>query len=298
MLGHRFFSKAAGLLCVLASLGAGVLPAAAQSPAPGAGFADPQGLPQRAAAQDIDPVYRGPSIDTLATIRKRGMLRVGVVEGAPMVLHDSSGKLTGLGIDLSRRLADDLGVPVSFIETSWPSVVPDLIGRQFDLVVSDLWVTAQRALVVNFTSAITVESIYLVASKTTAPHRKTRADFNQDGTRIAVYSGTTQEQVAQRLFPLATLIRLTGGADHLEAVLSGKADAALLPTVLPQQVVAGAPDKLYLPLAEPLSGVPVALATRKGDPEFIGFLNTWLDMQRYDGWLGERAGFWVDAMTK
>ncbi len=302
MFGHRFFYKAVGLLCVLAGLGAVALPAAAQSAAqsaaPGAGFVDPQGLPPRASAPDIDPVYRGPAIDTLATIRKRGILRVGVVQGAPMVLHDRAGKLSGLGIDLGRRLADDLGVQVAFVETSWPSVVPDLIGRQFDLVVSDLWVTAQRALVVNFTNAITVESIYLVASNTTAPNRKTRADFNTSGTRIAVYSGTTQEQVAQRLFPLATLVRLTGSADHLEAVLTGTADAALMPMVTPQRVVDSAPDKLYLPLAEPLSGVPVALATRKGDPEFVGFLNTWLDMQRYDGWLGERAGFWVDSIAK
>lgn len=301
MPGHRHLLKALTLLCLLLGL-LQVLPASAQPAAPpsapGAGFADPQGLAPRAPVQDIDPVYRGPSIDTLATIRKRGTLRIGVVAGAPMVMHDSSGALTGLGIDLGRRLADDLGVQVAFVETSWPSVIPDLLGRQFDLIVSDLWVTAQRALVVNFSNAITVESIYLIANKTSAPNRKARADFNQPGTRIAVYATTTQDQVARRLFPLATLVRLTGSGDALQTVLDDKADAALLPTDAPQRVVAGAPDKLYLPLTQPLSGALVALALRKGDPEFLAFLNTWLDMQRYDGWIGERAEFWANAMAK
>ena len=298
MFGHPQFFKTIAMLCIWVGLGAMVLPVAAQPTAPGAGFSDPQGLAPRAPTPDIEPVYRRPGVDTLATIRKRGSLRVGVVHGAPMVMQNNAGELTGLGIDLGRRLADDLGVQVAFVETSWPSVIPDLLGRQFDLIVSDLWVTAQRALVVNFSNAITVESIYLVASKTSAPNRKTRADFNQSGTRIAVYGATTQEQVARRLFPQATLVRLSGSGNALQAVLDNEADAALVPTVSPQRLVAEAPDRLYLPLAQPLSGAMVALAVRKGDPEFLAFLNTWLDMQRYDGWLGERAEFWSNSTDR
>ena len=53
------------------------------------GLVDPEGIPPRPPAVDIAPVYRGPAVDTLATIRKRGVLRVGVATAEPMVMHDA-----------------------------------------------------------------------------------------------------------------------------------------------------------------------------------------------------------------
>jgi len=35
-----------------------------------------------------------------------------------------------------------------------------------------------------------------------------------------------------------------------------------------------------------------ALGVRKGDPDFVIFLNTWLSLQRDEGWLSERASHW------
>ncbi|UCH17685.1 MAG: hypothetical protein JSW36_01170, partial [Burkholderiales bacterium] len=69
-------------LTMAALLWSMLLPAHAQQAAagagPGSGFADPRAAPRRPPTPDIEPVYRGPSIDMLATIRMRGALRVGV----------------------------------------------------------------------------------------------------------------------------------------------------------------------------------------------------------------------------
>jgi polar amino acid transport system substrate-binding protein len=35
------------------------------------------------------------------------------------------------------------------------------------------------------------------------------------------------------------------------------------------------------------------MAVRKGDPDWLSFLNTWLDLQREQGWLDERARHWA-----
>jgi hypothetical protein len=37
------------------------------------------------------------------------------------------------------------------------------------------------------------------------------------------------------------------------------------------------------------------MAVPKGDPDFLAFLNTWLDMQRESGWLAGRAGHWATS---
>jgi polar amino acid transport system substrate-binding protein len=269
-------------------------PAPASPTAPGAGFADPAGVAQRQPRRDIEPVYRRPAFDTLATIRKRGVLRVGVAVNEPVVMHDAQGNLVGFSIDAARRLADDMGVQVEFVETSWSGIIPDLLNREFDLVMSGLWVTIPRALVINYSTPTAVEGVYVIASRGAAAGLKSPEDLDRAGTKIVVYAGTLQERLAARRFPKATLVKVDGDSDHLAPVLAGEAQAVLVPTFAPQVIVRAAPDKLALPFAQPLSRASAAFGVRKGDPDFLNFLESWLAVQRDEGWLDERTQFWSD----
>jgi polar amino acid transport system substrate-binding protein len=280
------------MAAALLMMGLATLAAAQPANGTGWGMADPQQAARRPAMADVEPVFRGPTVDTLATIRKRGILRVGVAISEPMAMHDAKGALVGYSIDLARRLADDLGVQVEFVETSWSGVIPDLLDRQFDLIAAGLWVTAPRALVINFTQPSASEGIYLISNKASAG-LQSAADFNRPGMKIAVYAGTPQERLAARLFPQASLVKVEGDGDQLAPVLEGKAQAALVPTFAPQVFVRSAPDKLALPLDKPLSTTSAALGIRKGDADFLAYLNTWLMMQRDEGWLDERAAYWA-----
>ena len=60
----------------------------------------------------------------------------------------------------------------------------------------------------------------------------------------------------------------------------------------PQTLLQAAPGQLYLPCTAPLASTPAAMAVRKGDPDFLHLLNTWLTLQRDSGWLDERVLFW------
>jgi polar amino acid transport system substrate-binding protein len=289
MIDRRLLLLALGSGAGLTTLGARAQAPAA--PAPG-GFADPQGVPRRAPPPDVEPVWRGPSIDTLATLRRRGLMRVGVVPVEPMVMHDGQAGWRGYSVDLARRLADDLGVRLELVPTSWPRVIPDLLERQYDVIITGLWVTAARALVVNFTQPTAVEGVYLVASSSRAARRLRRADYDQIDTTLAVGTATPQEQVARQLFPRARLLPLDDGSELL-AVRDGRATAALVPTLSAEALIGAAGDGLFLPLAEPLARTSAAMAVRKGDPDWLAFLNTWLELQREQGWLEERARHWA-----
>ncbi len=265
--------------------------AAAPAPATGGGS---QAATTRVAPRDVEPVTRGGTVDTLATVRKRGVLRVGVAISEPTVMHDANGKLVGFSIDAARRLAEDMGVDVEFVETSWSGIIPDLLNRESDLIMSGLWVTVPRALVINFTTPTAVEGLHVIASRAAAARFKTPADLDRAGTKIVVYAGTLQERLAARRFPKATLVKLSGDADHLAPVLAGEADAVLVPTFAPEVIVRAAPDRLALLFAKPLSSASAAIGVRKGDFDFVNFLESWLAVQRDEGWLDERASYWAD----
>jgi polar amino acid transport system substrate-binding protein len=286
--------RTAALAALLAT---GLAPAAwaqtAAAPAsPGSSFVDPA-RPVLAAPPEARVVWRAPAVDTLATLRQRGHLRVCVVPVEPMVMHNAKGDFVGFSIDLSRKLAQDLGVDVDFVPSSWGHVIGDLASRQCDLIASGLWMTVQRALVVNFTAPTVHDGVYLVASQAKAPGKTSLADFDQPGMTVAVYAGTQQEALARRLLPKARLMATAD--DPLQLVLQGQAQAALAPTLSPQTLLQAAPGQLYLPRTAPLASTPAAMAVRKGDPDFLHLLNTWLTLQRDSGWLDERVLFWSNS---
>jgi polar amino acid transport system substrate-binding protein len=246
-----------------------------------------------AARTEVAPVMQTLGIDTLATIRKRGVVRVGVITVEPMVMRGSDGNYTGFSIDLMRRMAQEMDVAVEFMETKSLFMIQELLDGRFDLIATGLWVTTERAMVINFSNATASEGVYIVASKARAGRRLQVADYDQPGVKIAVFSNTAQEKLAARLFPKAQVVRVDG--NEVLAVTQGLADAALVPTLAPRALLQRAPDKLFLPSEQAISHTPAAFGVRKGDPDFLNFLNTWLSLRRGEGWLDERAAFWASS---
>ncbi|WP_164885072.1 transporter substrate-binding domain-containing protein [Rubrivivax rivuli] len=283
---------APALALALAGLAAST---AASAQTPPAGGDLPVGAVTSTAAAgkaDVAPVMRPPAVDTLATIRRRGVLRVGVITVEPMVMRSASGELSGYSIDLMRRMAQEMGVAVEFIETKSLFMMQELLDGRFDLLATGLWMTTERAMIINFSEPTASEGVHLVANKARAGKRLQLADYNQPEVKIAVYSNTAQEKLARRVFPKAQVVRVDG--NELLPVIQGAVHAALVPTLAPASLLTRAPEKLFLPRGEQaVSHTPVALGLRKGDPDFLNFLNTWLSLRRGEGWLEERAAFWA-----
>lgn len=231
--------------------------------------------------------------DTLAEIRARGVMRVGVALTAPMVVH-SHGTVAGFSVDVAKQLAEDLGVRVEFVQSSWQQVVPELVAGRTDVVIAGLWPTIQRATQVNFTSPTVLEGVYLFASR--AASGRTKGDFDRPGVRIASFPGTTQARAARKHFPRATHVDVQPDEKEFDYLVRGRADAAVVSTISAVGALQGARHRVALPFTEPLQTTPAAMAIRKGDPDFLNFLDTWLELRRGDGWLDERAAHWVEEM--
>jgi len=62
-------------------------------------------------------------------------------------------------------------------------------------------------------------------------------------------------------------------------------------------LLAKAGNKLFLPLADPLARSREAFVVRKGDPDFLSFLDTWIRCQEDTGWLAERHKYWFGGFA-
>ncbi|VEE07248.1 amino acid ABC transporter substrate-binding protein [Neisseria animalis] len=75
-------------------------------------------------------------------INNKGTITVGT-EGtyAPFTYHDESGKLTGYDVEVTRAVADKLGITVEFKETQWDSMMAGLKAERFDVVANQVGLT-------------------------------------------------------------------------------------------------------------------------------------------------------------
>lgn len=102
--------------------------------------------------------------DQLADVKKAGELVVGTeMQFAPFDFLDN-GKQQGLNAELFKALGDEMGVKVRFIDLPWPSVLPGLEAKKFDVVAGPIIVTKARKERYRFLDPIAEATVSLLKS--------------------------------------------------------------------------------------------------------------------------------------
>lgn len=247
-----------------------------------------------AAPKPTPPPAVLPNTDTLMAIRQRGRLNVGFAKFTPWAMNDKNGKLIGFEIDVARKLAEDLGVELNLMPTGQAALLGDLITRRFDILVTGMYPTPQRALQVNFSEPYSSSKIELVASREKMRGKGDEKDYNDESVTIGVVSGTVYDQFAAKRFPRAKVQYFDDEASLMEAVGSGNISAAIASSPAPEFAMKHGGAKIFRPLADPMQTMDESFVIRKGDVDFLNYLNTWIRYYERNGWLRERRKFWFD----
>lgn len=219
--------------------------------------------------------------DTLAAIKKRGVLRVGVGLYSPQAAQAPSGKLSGTDIDLLNRYAKQLGVKTEFTVVGFDVLVAGLQTKKWD-VTTALITSEERKKVAWFsTPTYTVDQVYFVKADS---EYQTIADLNKPEVTIINTVGSYDEQVREKYLPKSTSRAVAGmtTAQQIAEVLSGRADAANVETPFTtlrmrnqfKDQIRFIPD--ITSGGKPLETSPVAFAIPKGDAALRRSLNAFL----------------------
>lgn len=247
----------------------------------------PPGSPSWAAAAE--------KAGMLASVKERGVMRVGFSTFVPWAMQDKDGKFIGFEIDVATRLARDLGVKVEFIPTKWAGIVPALLTGQFDIIIAGMSVTPERAAKVDFTIPYDYAGMDLVANKEKAAGFSRLEDFNKPEVVLSARTGGSAKAAIEAHMPKATVRYFDEEAQALQEVLSGRAYAFVSSAPLPAFQAARHPERLFRPLADTFTKEPIAFALRKGDAASLRELNGWIEKARKDGWLKERKHYWFET---
>ena len=227
-------------------------------------------------------------------IQARETIKVGVARFCGSVMRGADGGLIGFDIDIAEKIADEMEVEVEFVMVDFEDIIPDLIDEEFDVIISSLGMTTQRSLRVNFTAPADTFGLVIVVNKTLTQGVAKLEDLNSASVTFAAVSESTAEDFLNERLPKAKPLLLTSDANVLQALLNGTAHAAGLYEPSPTLWIEENPDTLQrLPgVDQQYNTIPGGFALRKGDVDALNFFNSWIAVNKANGWLKERSDYW------
>jgi len=229
----------------------------------------------------------------LEDIAARGTIRIGTTgDYIPMSwLNPATGEYEGIDAELSKIIADSLGVQIEYVPTTWPTLTADMLAGKFDIALCGISRNFARAKIMAMSDAYG-EGLFgktILCRKTDAKKFKSVADLNRPDVRIMINPGGTNEKFARANLPKATLVVHEDNADIPIQIAEGKADIMITEAVEAISWVKREP-RLAAPLVKtPFAGTKhsCGILMQKGDQEFLNYINFVLAELRMDGRLAE-----------
>jgi len=245
-----------------------------------------------AVADDIELARKS----TLNDITERGELRVGFEAGyLPFEMADKKGNFIGFDIDVAKEMAKAMGVKFVPVNTAWDGIIPALITKKFDILISGMTITQERNLKVNFADPYIIVGQTILLNKKHEGKVTSYKDLNDPKYTVTSKLGTTGEQAIKRLIPKANYKSFEVESEAALEVLTGKADATVYDLPFCATFMAQQGEGKLIFLDEPFTFEPLAWAVRKGDPDFLNWLNNFLRQIKNDGRYDRIYDKWIKS---
>jgi len=220
---------------------------------------------------------------TLNKIVQRGELRIGLDPGyMPFEMKDKKGRLIGYDIDMGKKMAKDMGVKAKFVSVAWDGIIAGLVTEKYDIIMGGMTITQARNLKVNFSDPYIVIGQTMMMKKKLGSVIKTAADLDRKEYTIATKLGVTGEIAARKFFKKAKILTFETEADAASEVLNGRADAIIYDQPYNVLFMSDKGKDRLIHLDTPLTYEPLGWAIRKGDPDFLNWVNNFLSQMKQD----------------
>lgn len=226
------------------------------------------------------------STPTLDKIQKRGTLLVGTTgDYRPLSYKEpGTGEYWGFGIDVAGEIAGSLGVSISYVPTSWPTLSADVQTPElFDFAIGGITITDARLQSMDMSEGYLCNGKTILCRKEEADKYKSLEDLDKPEVRVMVNPGGLNEKFARENLPSCTLIVFEKNEEIPSKVAAGEADVMITEiTEAPWYV------QNDTRLAAPLLGTPftrgqIGVLMRKGQEDLLKKVNAKIQEMKSDG---------------
>ena len=190
----------------------------------------------------------------------------------PYGFLDANNQPAGIDVDVANAIGANLKVPVEFVTVNSPGRIPALLSNRVDMVVAIFSITAERALQVAFSIPYAGQSAVLIAAK----DKQITGPENLSGLKVGVTRGALEDGALTTMNPEGMeLLRFDDGPSVAQALLSGQIDAMGGGDYGEIYLRKGAQGEEY-EQKFPLRAAHFGIGIRKGNPELLQWLNTFV----------------------
>ncbi|MBB3331505.1 arginine/ornithine transport system substrate-binding protein [Halomonas campaniensis] len=163
-----------------------------------------------------------------AQARDYDHVRIGVdVPYEPMEYRTPEGELTGFDIDLGNALCAEIGVTCEWIEQEWDGIIPGLMSRNYDAIMSSMTINDERRQTVLFSDPYFTPPSAWFAPTESELSEATRETL--EGLTIGVQRGTLQDNYVTDMFgDVASVSRYSTADDMVLDMQAERLDIVFL----------------------------------------------------------------------
>ena len=223
--------------------------------------------------------------DRLEAVRQRGTLIV-AMEGAwsPWTYHDDTDTLVGYDVEVSRAIAQYIGVEPEYVEGEWDGLFAGLDAGRYDIVCNGVEVTEERAKSYDFSEPYAyIHTALAVKSDNTDITSFEDLDGKTTANSIASTYMTLAESYGAEVLGVDTL------DETIQMLVSGRVDATLNADVSFYDYLNVHPDADFKIVAQTEDASHVCIPVKKGGESdtLLAAINEAIDALRADGTLTE-----------
>jgi polar amino acid transport system substrate-binding protein len=165
---------------------------------------------------------------------EEGQLLVGIDTPFPPFEKGQPPNVTGYDPDIVNVIAEDLGLEVTYQDTSFDTIFRDVAQGRFDMAVAATTITPERERGVDFS-----DPYYLADQSLVVPEGETEISSQEDlgGAIVGAQDGTTGEAYANDETDAAEVRGFPEGPDAINALRAGQVDAVIIDAPVAQDAV-------------------------------------------------------------
>ena len=228
-------------------------------------------------------VWSGEGIaGTLQDVKRRGKLIVGVkTDYPPLGFLDKKGVNKGFDIDIAKALSKELfgnEEAIQFVPVTSGNRITYLTSRKIDIIAATLTITEDRKKEVDFSNP------YFITAQLILVRGDSKITKYEDlaGKKVATIRGSTGDIAIGELVPTAERVRFEGNIEALQALKERRVEAFVQDFVLLFNLLQKNRG-LRMASLQPFRPARYGLAVRKGDKEWLDFINSTLVKMKETG---------------
>ncbi len=233
---------------------------------------------------------RVPATPVTDAIQARGTLLVGTTgDYRPLTYREAeTGEYWGFGIDVAGEIAGSLGVSVSYVPTSWPTLSADVLNpEQFDLAIGGITITDARLATMDMSEGYLCNGKTILCRKEDTGKYKTIEDLNKPEVRVMVNPGGLNEQFARENLPDCRLI-VHGKNEEIPAKVAGGEADVMITEITEAPWYVQNDTRLAAPLLDsPFTRGQIGVLMRKGQDDLLEKVNAKIREMKSSGRLRE-----------